>query len=832
MRRFAAVACGAVALLGCSTAAAPGPVAHTALDTAEALVASDTAPAADFEATATWDTPDLGAGVPVDAGDVATGTADGAPEVFGPDTALFDAVPDATDPSDTPADTPPALEVAAEVSAVAAPGLALQVNGAGLGAATLYIFALPVSELASAGGPKPGSAVIAAQLPGIKPPYTGTVNLPKGDWVVGALLSKSGFDPFMATGVAFGCADGKPWAIQSDGTTCQPASLTLTLSPPEATPPIATLCGSGGGPSTGAPVGMLSEAFAATPPSTQAGGAHLLDGRQIGGMYWVAGHQDGWVSFELSPGSTPVDLAGWKTQGQGLCSRLARVGNRLWCTTRRPATGWTQINPLTGTATTFGTVQVPSGQLLDGVAPLADRVLFAAHAAGLVTLLADPPFTPLPLTISATLDDPWDVAAVGSDVLAVADGKGGLKVLAVATSPLQLQQVAAVALPGLSGWLGVVGKQVLVGSPSGYLHVVDLTVPTAPVVQGQLVSPWPVWGVAAAGGRGFAAAGALLWGVDLPKPGAVVGKLKLRAAERSWHYALDVDPFGPAASATQLVTAEFAAVRLLDIDAKVLAGPMVVAPKAVFSKPTAVGGQLQGKLLLRNFGPASALVTEVLWLEDDKAGAPPAKLALGGLPITVPAGGQVVLSLQATKAIKGASLHLIKLQTPLGEHVVQWQEVTHLLPGDPLPPLAYQDATKQLININAALQGKPGVVMVAAHACPVALASLAAMAQALQPLVAQGKVAAVAIDPWDKPDLVPEMAVITANFPILFSPLTTNDSHGYSALLQDVLAQPTNNAAPMPIVYVLDSKGIIVDARQGWEPAALAEALQSLGVAP
>ena len=756
--------------------------------------------------------------------------------------AVADAVIDAVPMADaaTAADVGPdaavevVAETAAEVSADAAPatGLTLTVQGNGLAAATLYIFALPVAELASPGGPKPATAVILAQLPAIKPPWTGNVALAKGSWVLGAMLSKGGFDPFQATGVAFGCADAKPWPITSDGSIVQPPNLTLQLTPPEATPPIASLCGTGGGSSTGAPQGMLSEAFQAAPPSTQAGGAHLLDGRYIGGKYWVAGHQDGWVSFDLSPGATPLDLADWKTQGQGLCSRLGKVSNRLWCTTRRPVAAWALVNTVTGVAGGFGTVQVQSGELLDGVAQVQDRAVFAAHGAGLVSLSADPPFAELPLTYTATLVDPWDVAAVGTDTLVVADGAGGLKILAVSTNPLQLQQVATVALPGLAGWLAVTGKQVLVGSPSGFVHIVDVTTPNLPLLQGQLLSPWPVWGMTAVGNLGFAAAGAVVWAFDLPKPGVLQGKLAVRAAERSWHYALDVDPFGPAVAATTVLTAEFAAIRLLDIDPKVLPGPIVVPPKAVYSKPVAVGVPIKTTVTLRNFGPASVLLTDVLWLEDPKGALLPAKLAVPGLPLTVAANGALTLQLQATKTLKGMGAHLIKLQTPLGEHVLQLQEVTALLPGDPLPALAYQDGAKKLVDVNAALAGKPGVVMVAAHACPVALASLAALVHALQPLVAQGKVAAVAIDPWDKPDVVPEMAVITANFPILFSPLTTADSHAYSALLQDILAQPTNNAAPMPVVYVVDKNGVIVDARQGWEPAAMQSALAALGVVP
>jgi len=155
----------------------------------------------------------------------------------------------------------------------------------------------------------------------------------------------------------------------------------------------------------------------------------------------------------------------------------------------------------------------------------------------------------------------------------------------------------------------------------------------------------------------------------------------------------------------------------------------------------------------------------------------------------------------------------------------------HLL-SDALPKLAYQNAKGEIIDVHKALAGKPGVVVVAAHACPMALVALSGLAALVEPWVAQGKLAVVAIDPWDKPATVPQMAVPKVSFPVLFSPLTTADSHAYSALLQDTLAQPANNAAPMPLVYVVDAKGVIVDARLGWEPAALLDALASLGVTP
>lgn len=817
--------------LGCAT---EKPAAQADAAVVDAAKSADAQPA-EVAAPETAPIADLGETEPAsDAAADLSPTADAQPA-----DALADVAPETADAAaeiaEVAAEVAPdiAADIAGEVSATT--GLNVTVTGKVAAKGTLHIFLLPPDALGKPGGPDPSAAQLAASVPDVGLPWAGSVVAPKGKWIVGALLSKGAFNPALALGVAFGCADGKPWLVESDGAQCKPATLALTMTPPEGTLPIAALCGNGGS-STGTVAAFLTPSFAAAPPTTQAGGAHLLDGRWIAGTYWVAGHQDSFISFDFPVGGSPVDLAGWAPQGKGLCSRLFKVGSRLWCSSRRPQIAWGLIDAVSGQAKGFSTVTMPSEFLVDGMVGVQDRVVFAAHGAGLGALQADPPFAPLPLSYTATLSDPWDIALVGNDVLAVADGAGGLKLLAGAgTSPVSLQQVAAVPLPGLTAQLQVVGKQILASSPNGWLHVIDVGNPATPVVQMALQIPFAAWGMAVlpqtGPGIGMVSAGPAIWAFELPKPGGPAQPPLVRGVQRSWHYAMDVDPLGPGA-ATQVLSAEFGEVRVLDLDLTVPPGPLLFAPKAVFGKPVLVGDTLKFAVNLRNFGTANVLVTQAEWVEDEKTSAVGAAFGAKGLPWSVPANGAFTANVEMPKAKKGVSQHLLKLQTPQGEWVVQLLEVTNLQPGDTLPKMAYQNAQLKTIDVNAALAGKPAVLVVAAHSCPIALACLAAVNTVLGPLAEAGKLNVVGIDPWDKPALAPEVGTLKPKFPMLFSPLTTDDSHAYSALLQDILAQPNNNSAPMPLVYVLNSKGEIVDARQGWEPEVVMDALKAMGVQP
>ena len=70
----------------------------------------------------------------------------------------------------------------------------------------------------------------------------------------------------------------------------------------------------------------------------------------------------------------------------------------------------------------------------------------------------------------------------------------------------------------------------------------------------------------------------------------------------------------------------------------------------------------------------------------------------------------------------------------------------------------------------------------------------------------------------------PEHSALSLAFPVLYSPLTTSDSHGWSEVLDVTLGQPSIAGPPMPIVYVVGSDGVITLARWGYQKATLLQA--------
>ncbi|MBM4346288.1 MAG: hypothetical protein FJ100_23175 [Deltaproteobacteria bacterium] len=737
----------------------------------------------------------------------------------------------------TPDAVPPLTDVGAETgptdasSPISKTGLYVAVSGNQTGPVSLHILAVPITASTKPDGSALKSVVVLHSVPAVSLPWAATVAVPEGSWGIVAALGDEAFEPESITALGFACDGGSPQLVKSTGASTVPSDVAVTVAALGGGSGASAGCG---GPPQGGPKvpTVLAPGFEIAPPSTQAGGAHLLDGVWVGGALWVAGHQDAFVRFDFPVGGTPVGLSGWQPQGKAECSRIFHFGGRLWCTSRRPELAWAQVSQTTGVAASFGNMKLPDGVLADGLAAVGDRVIVAAHGGGLASMQADPPFAPLALSVDSKVLDPWDVAVVGPQLVAVADGKAGLRVMKV-LAPGALGQLAHLPLPGLSAQLAVQGTHVAVTGPTGHLHVVDLAQPMAPKVLLAWQAPNALWGMAALPDHklGVVAAGSALIAFDWPTATATWDPPVVRDVERAWNFALDVDQLGPS-SAGQLLSSDFATVRTVTIAPAVQAARTLLLPKAVFAKATAVGGALQVFIVVRNLGKIAVELTGAAWHDDPKSGGQPKLVAGLVLPITVPAGGMQVVKMALPKTAKGVTAHELQLQTTQGPNHVQVIETTHLWPGDPLPKLAYQNAKGELIDVQKALAGKPGVVVVAAHACPMALVALSGLAALVGPWVAQGKVAVVAIDPWDKPGTVPQIAVPKTSFPVLYSPATTSDSHGYSALLQEILAQPANNAAPMPLVYVLDAKGIIVDARLGWEPGALLDALASLGVTP
>ena len=94
----------------------------------------------------------------------------------------------------------------------------------------------------------------------------------------------------------------------------------------------------------------------------------------------------------------------------------------------------------------------------------------------------------------------------------------------------------------------------------------------------------------------------------------------------------------------------------------------------------------------------------------------------------------------------------------------------------------------------------------------------------LAPELAAGDIAVVALNPWDKPDR-PEVKLLPLPYPVLFSGLTTSDSHEWSELVEGSLGQPGLFGPPMPIIYVLDKAGVIVRAQWGYNKADVRSSL-------
>lgn len=92
-----------------------------------------------------------------------------------------------------------------------------------------------------------------------------------------------------------------------------------------------------------------------------------------------------------------------------------------------------------------------------------------------------------------------------------------------------------------------------------------------------------------------------------------------------------------------------------------------------------------------------------------------------------------------------------------------------------------------------------------------------------------GAIAAVAINPWDRPT-VAEAQILTLSYPVLYTPLTTADSQANSQILDVTLAQQNLAGPPMPIVYVLGKEGKILLAQWGWNAGVVRSVEQALKV--
>ncbi len=687
----------------------------------------------------------------------------------------------------------------------------------------LLVNALPAGE---AGGGEPGMGKLVDVFAGpiAQFPVSLDLKMPGGTWMIGIQLISDPKDDDSVVAEATVCSKGKvaPTVVPASGS----GSVTLNMKLHTLAEARGNICLADDMVLT---KGVAIQKAVVEPPPTDAGGAHLLDTVTIGDRMWIAGYQDGYVSFDFPDGKPVPKLAGWTTYGQFECGRITRSAMNLFCTGRTDRVSAVTLDPQQETVA-FKQIEIGKGLFAEGLVAQEGRLWVAVHGGGLRAMSAKPPFDaqligqPLP-----PLKDTWDVAALGSEHLVVADGEYGLRVLQVAGAAADSpKSIGSLPLAGVAAYAHATDNQAVVGALGGGMHIVSLVDPSKPFLQGSVSVEGMVFGVTTVAGMAVGAAGFHLAFVDLPPPSQAAGiPLQVRDVEPSFYFAMDV-----AVRGGSLLAAEFQAVRLFDVDPNAPIGPLLLAPKAVFVQQTAVGDTIKGTLILSNPGSAPLKVGPIAWSEQadvEPMGKPITK------PIQIAPGKTEEVPIAVPKTLKGVVKHGLVLTSndpSRPDTFVQLIEVSELRPGDSLPPLAYEDGKGKQINVAKYFEGKVGVLLVAAHSCPVAFDGLKTASIDIKGMVASGKVAALAINPWDKPADAPITAQFDAGFPILYSPLTTKDGHDWSEVLDVTLGQPQNIGAPMPVVYVLRPSGQIALAELGYRPGRVLKTIESILVNP
>jgi hypothetical protein len=800
-------------LAGCAVAVRPPPSAtpdarHEANvgDVADgATPSTDTsAPITDSVATAadTADTPSDGDGeiegadgAATDVGDVPTPTVDGGQA--SDSEAVADTGEDALQPAE-----PDELVVTVS-SSIALPAQA-----------QLLVQAIPLGQVVggkpAADPSKAGVSLYVGPIPSL--PMTTLAALPAGAWVaVAFVMTPQG----LAAG-AMHCLGSAPAPLVAGGKVLP--AVTLTLQPQQGQPDAAALCGT-------KPVAtaFLPQPLVATPP-TPWGGAHHIQGASDGDRYWVAGSQDGLVSFDLADGPMGGTLANWKVHGGAMCNRLLHHGGHIYCSSRG---GYLQVFALDPTLGQQQAVKLPLGNVqTEGMAVVDDALWVAVHGQGLVRRQAKAPFSALPVASSGVVDA-WDVAALANDVIAVADGSHGVRFLSATAQPAQL---AHLPLAGTSAFLHLHQNHLFVSALGGGLHAIDVSQPQAPKLLASALLPEPVYAAQVlsgeAGAQVLVATGLHVLALPWPQSGAPWQPWQ---GLDSLGYAMDIDPGPPG----WLRISEFLGVRQVAFNpgAPQPQGVLVTRP-TLASRVVAAQQQVVADLRLHNVGGQPLQIGPIVI--DEQA---PAKAQV--VPVDAPPSGTwqiapgqaMTLPIQFTKTVKGNTEHRLLVYhngAGVSPRTVRWVETTWLQPGDTLPPLVYQDAAGKAWDIHKHLAGKPGVVMVAAQSCPAAVLALASFARDFELPLSKQQITAVAINPWDLPATQPEVGAVKLPFPIVYTPLTTSDGHAKSAILDTLLNQPGITGPPMPLVYVVHPNGKIVAAHWGYLAADIEAALSAM----
>jgi hypothetical protein len=641
-------------------------------------------------------------------------------------------------------------------------------------------------------------------------PTTVTAVVPSGTWwpIVGWL--DSGDKP-LATN--FSCDKSSVFTVSAS----QPAPDQIQL----------TLNSLGNPPSCPSqpPPAFLGEVSSYIVPFTDTGVTHLLEGVAYNGLWWIASNADGFGRVDL-PGNGK-QVSNWQSLGQGMCRHIARRENRLFCSQRDPSIVWVDLDPVSNAVTGKGELALPAGVHAEGILVEGDTLYATLHSQGLVAVPLNPPGPPV-LLQAPGLNDAWHVAALGGGNLVVANGSAGIAIVKPQNGKLTV--LATLPLPGLSAHVAVQGTTIAVGALGGGLHLIDAADPTKPVLLGTLpAGPWPIVGVDLQDGMAYAAAARGVMAVPVPKqPVAQLAAIAFTPTDL--FMTLDARVVGDV-----LLTAEYGLVRALTVKGTQPPSglPMAIAEAQTWAPVVAVGANAQYTVYVWNPGAAPLHLSHL-----NVHQTPPnaQSTALGPpLPFTAPdtvtiAPGQTVaIALTVQKLAIGVQDAVLRLQSDdpykpfLSVHLT---ESPLLNLGKPLPALSYQDAKGKLTDAVAQLAGKPGLLIVTAASCPVALERTGALLQEFGALIAGGKLNALLLNPWDKPGVV-EMGTVPIPFTELFSALTSNDDTQHSAVSDELLALPgLGPVPPLPHLFVLDAKGNVTYAHLGFAPVPLRDAVK------
>jgi hypothetical protein len=456
-----------------------------------------------------------------------------------------------------------------------------------------------------------------------------------------------------------------------------------------------------------------------------------------------------------------------------------------------------------------------AGASLDGMGLDGARLYVAAHGGGLLAFDAAPPFAPEPLAAPAALAEPWDVKPLGAGLLAVADGPNGLLLLDASADPAHPALLASLPLPGVSGFVRVVGSTAYVAALDGGAHVVDLADPAHPRLRATLDVGELVFDFAPRGALLLAATGRHLVAGTLGD-GATIA---VHDVHRSDGFALSLADGG---APDQLFTAEFAQVSRYAFHPERGGGAVAALPPDGIVAPVMAEKMHALSFPLRNLGsdPLHVDGVELLAVYANTS------QAVAGAFDVAP-GDSYTIPVDVTTAAGGdGEMFMVHVDAAaLGDHDLALRQQPVLQAGDALPaPFAYNDAAGHGWDVSAAFANQVGVLVVAAATCPVAYYALQAAGHHLAPYLAAHQIVAFAIDPWDEATV--EALAIRVPFPYLLSPLTTSDSHDHSHVL-DLLEQPVVGTSPMPIVYVVGRDGRLVLARSGYDPLLVKAAIDA-----